>query len=104
MNRSLRQKNKLLPEQETVRISLRMVILVLLMLTLTGTFYAYASVQALNTAYETSAALNIQQEMTETNRRLKLELSNLRSPYTLERRASAMGLIKPKPRQVRRIQ
>jgi hypothetical protein len=74
------------------------------MLTLTGTFYTYASVQALNTAYETSAALNIQQEMRETGRRLKLELSNLRSPYTLERRASDIGMVKPQPRQIRRIQ
>jgi hypothetical protein len=104
VNRSLRQKNKLLPEQKVVRISLRMVILVLLMLTLTGTFYAYASVRALNTAYETSAALNTQQEMMETGRRLKLELSNLRSPYTLERRAGDIGLVKPQPQQVRRIQ
>ena len=102
MGFSLRQKNK--PQTpDRVGISLRMVVAMLLILTLAGTFYAYSSVRALNISYETSKMLNMQHELMETGRRLKLELSNLRSPYTLERKASSMGLVKPEANQIRRI-
>jgi hypothetical protein len=104
MSMNLLKKNKSQPHPQAIKLSLRMVVLVLVMLTMTGIFYAYASVESLNIGYETSAALNLQREMMETNRRLKLELSNLRSPYSLERRAGDMGLVKPSQQQIRRIQ
>ena len=86
-----------------LNISLRAVVVGLSALTLAGIFYAYSSVRALNTSYQVSQALDIQRELVETSRRLKVELNNLRSMEKLERQAAILGLIKPSSQQVRKL-
>lgn len=103
MGLSLGQKNKPVKRQ-WLNISLRSVILSLCLLTLAGIFYAYSSVRALNLSYQTSQALEVQHELLETSRRLKVEISNLRSLERLERQATTMGLQTPGAAQIRKLQ
>lgn len=102
MKFSLRHENKPV-RQQRLSLSLRVVVLALCMLSGAGIFYAYSSVRALNLSYQTSQALEVQHELLETSRRLKMELSNLRSLDRLERQAAGMGLVKPTPQQVRTL-
>ncbi len=103
MQFSLRHKNKPLKGQG-LGVSLRLVVASLCLLTLVGIFYAYSSVRALNTSYQISQALSVQHELNETGRRLKVELSNLRSMERLEQQSASFGLVKPQPSQLRRLQ
>ena len=98
----LTRKNRLVGNRY-LNTSLRTVIVGLSALTAAGIFYAYSSVQALNTSYEASQALEVQRELMETSRRLKMELNNLRSMERLERQAIILGLLKPSPQQVRKL-
>ena len=98
----LTRKNRIVGNRR-LNISLRAVIVGLGALTAAGIFYAYSSVQSLNTSYEASQALEVQRELMETSRRLKMELNNLRSMERLERQAISVGLLKPSPQQVRKL-
>lgn len=102
MSFSLRQKNKPLKDPKP-GINLRVIVISLCVLTVAGIFYAYSSVRALNTSYQVSRALEVQHELMETGRRLKVELNNLRSMERLEEQAGQLGLAKPTPAQLRRI-
>ena len=103
MSVALRQKNKPVKKQ-LFNISLRTVVFCLCLLTLAGIYYAYSSVRALNLSYQTSQELEVQRELLETSRRLKVEFSNLRSLDRLERQSIAMGLASPSAQQVRKLQ
>ena len=102
MQFSLRHKNK--PFRAVgFGISIRVLVLGLVVLCLAGIFYAYSSVRALNLSLQASQALSVQHELIETSRRLKMELSNLRSMERLEQQAVSMGLLRPAPHQFRRL-
>jgi hypothetical protein len=99
---SPRNRNKLIKPGPSV-LNLQTLAACLAVLTLTGMFYAYSSIYSLNISYQVSRELEVQRELAETGRRLKLEFSNLRSPARLERQGAALGLVLPEPRQVRKL-
>ena len=88
---------------EGFNLSLRALAAVLSALVLAGIFYAYSLVQARNVSYQLSQALEVQRELMETSRRLKVELNNLRSLERLEAQALSLGLSKPSTGQLRNL-
>ena len=98
---ALRQKNK--KKNIPLGFKLRDVIIAVSALTFAGLFYAYCSLQALNISYQISKNLETQRELIETGKRLIVELNNLRSLDRLEKESAKLGLMSPKPDQLRRL-
>jgi cell division protein FtsL len=84
-------------------LSFRRILLLLAVVTAVALFYAFATVRALNLSYQVSRELEVQRELMETSRRLKVELNILRSPARLEREGGRLGLAPPGPEQTRSL-
>ncbi len=75
----------------------------LLMLLLIGgsLFYVWSRIQVIQLGYEISTALKEERALTETNKKLKLEIATLKSYGRIEKVAvEQLRMIKPKPEQV----
>ncbi len=81
--------------------SLKRVLLLLAVVTAVALFYAFATVRSLNLSYQVSRELELQRELRETGRRLRVELNILRAPERLERVGARLGLARPRPGQKR---
>lgn len=103
MNVSLRMGNRHMSDDGENRfgISLRSLLLLVGLFTAAGVLYAYTAIRALNVQYDISREYETQREQNEVNRRLKVELSNLRAPEQLEREGARLGLAGPKADQLR---
>ena len=102
MNVSIRPPNRRLPEDEGAqRLSLKWVLPLLVLITVVALVFAYTTIQAQNLSYEVSRGLETQRELSETGRRLRVELNNLRSPGRLEQEGVRRGLLPPKTEQTR---
>lgn len=82
---------------------LRPALFMLILCTCVGIFYAYATARALENSYRLSRAVEEQRELREVGRRLRVELSNLRSPQRLEQVAQRAALAQPLPSQMREL-
>ena len=89
--------------QRQVEVNLRGVVILLALVTAAAMLYAYTAWRAFNLSYEISRGLETQRELMETGRRLKVELSVLRSPERLEREGARLGLAAPRAEQVRSL-
>lgn len=75
----------------------------LLLLSLIGgsLFYVWSRIQVIQYGYEISNALKEERALTETNKRLRLEMATLKSYERIEKIAvEELKMIKPKPGQV----
>jgi cell division protein FtsL len=86
------------------RIKLRLVILfTALMFFFIGgcLFYVWSRIQVLQLGYEISNALKEERTLTETNKKLRLEIATLKSYGRIEKLAvEELRMTKPKPEQV----
>ncbi len=81
----------------------RLFLLALLMLFLIGgsLFYVWSRIQVIRLGYEISSALKEEKVLTETNKRLRLEIATLKSYARIEKFAAGeLRMAKPKPKQV----
>jgi cell division protein FtsL len=64
-------------------------------------FYVWSRIQVLQLGYEISNALKEEKALTETNKKLRLEIATLKSYSRIEKLAvEELGMTKPKPEQV----
>jgi cell division protein FtsL len=64
-------------------------------------FYVWSRIQVLQLGYEISSALKEEKALTETNKKLRLEIATLKSYSRIEKLAvEELGMTKPKPEQV----
>ncbi len=80
-----------------------LVLFTLLVLLLTGgaLFYVWSRIQAIQLGYEISNVLKEEKTLTETNKKLRLEIATLKSCARVERFATEeLRMAKPKPEQV----
>lgn len=75
--------------------------LFLLLLVGASLFYVWTRIQVIHLGYEISKALKESQTLTDTNKRLRLEVATLKSYARIERIAKEeLKMVKPKPDQV----
>ncbi len=65
--------------------------------------WAYGNIQSINLNYRISEAQEIQKQHLELNRKLRVELSNLKSIARLEKLAATLEMGPPSPRQVVKV-
>ncbi|OGP74547.1 MAG: cell division protein FtsL [Deltaproteobacteria bacterium RBG_16_50_11] len=64
-------------------------------------FYVWSRIQVIQLGYEISSALKEGRGLTETNKKLRIEIAALKSYARIERIATEeLGMTKPKPDQV----
>ena len=64
-------------------------------------FYVWSRIQVLQLGYEISNALKEERTLTETNKKLRLEIATLKSYGRIEKLAvEELKMVKPKPEQV----
>jgi cell division protein FtsL len=64
-------------------------------------FYVWSRIQVIRLGYEISSALKQEKTLTETNKRLRLEIATLKSYARIEKFAvEELKMAKPKPEQV----
>ncbi len=64
-------------------------------------FYVWSRIQVIQLGYEISNALKEERALTETNKKLKLEIATLKSYARIEKVAvEQLRMVKPKPEQV----
>jgi cell division protein FtsL len=64
-------------------------------------FYVWSRIQVIRLGYEISSALKAEKALTETNKRLRLEIATLKSYARIEKFAvEELRMAKPKPEQV----
>jgi cell division protein FtsL len=81
----------------------RLFLFVFLMLFFVGgsLFYVWSRIQVIRLGYEISSALKQEKTLTETNKRLRLEIATLKSYGRIEKFAvDELKMAKPKPEQV----
>lgn len=81
----------------------RLILIGLLMVFFIGgsLFYVWSRIQVIRLGYEISSALKEEKTLTETNKRLRLEIATLKSYARIERLAvEELRMAKPKPQQV----
>ena len=81
----------------------RLFLFAFLMLFLVGgsLFYVWSRIQVIRLGYEISSALKEEKTLTETNKRLRLEIATLKSYARIEKFAvEELRMAKPKPEQV----
>ena len=81
----------------------RLFLFAFLMLFLVGgsLFYVWSRIQVIRLGYEISSAMKEEKTLTETNKRLRLEIATLKSYARIEKFAvEELRMAKPKPEQV----
>jgi cell division protein FtsL len=64
-------------------------------------FYVWSRIQVIQRGYEISNALKVERTLTETNKKLRLEIATLKSYSRIEKLAlEELRMAKPKPEQV----
>jgi cell division protein FtsL len=64
-------------------------------------FYVWSRVQVIQLGYEISNAMKQERALTETNKKLRLEIATLKSYARIEKiAAEELGMAEPKPEQV----
>lgn len=64
-------------------------------------FYVWSRIQVIRLGYEISSALKQEKALTDTNKRLRLEIATLKSYARIEKFAvEELRMVKPKPEQV----
>ncbi len=94
------EKSKARPK----RIKLNLLILLTLLMSFFiggSLFYVWSRIQVIRLGYEISNALKEEKALTETNKRLRLEIATLKSYGRIEKLAiEELRMAKPKPEQV----
>lgn len=71
--------------------------------TATALIVSYCNIQATHLSYQVTQAQDMQKELKEVARRLKVELNHLRTPARLEREGARLGLARPGEDRTRRL-
>lgn len=102
MNVSARLGNRRLSlGQATEVLTVKRAVLVLVLITAAALFYAFTSVAGRNLSYAVTRESDTMRELSEVQRRLKVELGILQSHGRLERQGARQGLKPPAPDQIR---